>query len=536
MEQEELDDLFQLSRAAQNAIVSIAVIAAPTREQDELAWRGEVSDLLALAAAPEEQLLAHRSAEATAHARRALAKKHATRSQEIVSAKRHVLEARISALVVHDPCNAAILGVKRRRGMTQHPMAAAQLLVRIATSPHIRAVEFRSHRKLQVKSLALLSQCLVRLTKKCWDSLLCGALLAADASTHAATSASTLAATRKPVIMFACQWDETSQKFRPLSSCGSSGWTTRQALAHQTMVFLGYMVQLRASEATIRSEPCFACTLTVKETSANFLLEGLLPCLPFEVADMGEFARSSEAFIFSITVDRASANLLSAAWLAQQIAMCPSRVLPWAEFCCAHGVALVKKRAHELKELSTSMTSLTHCLKYRRNVEALQQQIADLVADSFEVRFGEPDDEFTERGRTLLNVLFGGDHNDALWRWDKKRSTYVPTELKTDLEKFCEIAALRSDGPRWVHFCRVRSGSAEATQGKRVGDRCCASRQESLQKVVDCVLKLAVGRAWRISCASRWTHVTSVLRRFCLLSANGNLLPQVGATAHIASL
>jgi hypothetical protein len=152
------------------------------------------------------------------------------------------------------------------------------------------------------------------------------------------------------------------------------------------------------------------------------------------------------------------------------------------------------------------------------------------------VRFGEPDDEFTERGRTLLNVLFGGDHNDALWRWDKKRSTYVPTELKTDLEKFCEIAALRSDGPRWVHFCRVRSGSAEATQGKRVGDRCCASRQESLQKVVDCVVKLAVGRAWRISCASRWTHVTSVLRRFCLLSANGNLLPQVGATAHIASL
>jgi hypothetical protein len=483
-----------------------------------LAWRGEVSDLLALAAVPEEQLLAHRSAEATAHARRALAKKRAARSQEIVSAKRHVLEARITALVVHDPCNAAILGVKRW-GMTQHPMAAAQLLVKIATQPHIRAVKFKTHRQLQVKSLALLSQCLVRLTKKCWDSLLCGALLAADASTHAATSASTLAATRKPVIMFACQWDETSQKFRPLSSCGSSGWTTRQALAHQTMVFLGSMVQLRASEATIRSEPCFARTLTVSETSANFLLEGLLRCLPFEVANMGEFARSSEAFIFSITVDRASANLLSAAWLAQQIAMCPSRVLPWAEFCCAHGVALAKKRAHELKELSTSMTSMTHWLKYRRNVEALQQEIAVLVADSFEVRFGEPDDEFTERGRTLLNVLYGGDHNDALWRWDKKRSTYVPTELKTDLEKFCEIAALRSDGPRWVHFCRVRSGSAEATQGKRVGDRCCASRQESLQKVVDCVLKLAVGRALayllRIEVDARYLCVATVLLVKC---------------------
>jgi hypothetical protein len=286
----------------------------------------------------------------------------------------------------------------------------------------------------------------------------------------------------------------------------------------------------------MRSEPCVARILTAKETSANFLLERLLRCLPFEVANMGEFARSSEAFIFSITVDRASANVKSAAWLAQQIEMCTSRVLPWAEFCCAHGVAVAKNRAHELKELSTSMTSMTHWLKYRRNVEALQEEIAVLVAESFVMRVCEPDDEFTERGRTLLNVLFGGDHNDALRRCDKKCRKYAPTELKNDLEKFCEIAALRSDEPRWVHVCRVRSGSAEATQGKRVGDRCCAYRQESLQKVVDCVFTLAVGRAWRISCASRWTHGTSVLRRCCLLSANGNLLPQVGATAHIASL
>jgi hypothetical protein len=124
MEQEELDGFLQLSFAAQNALVPIVVLAEHTRDQDEVAWSGEVFDVLALVAAPEEHWLAHRSAAATAHARQALAKKRAARSQEMVSANRSVLEARIAALVLHDPCNAAILGVKRW-GMTLHPWAAA---------------------------------------------------------------------------------------------------------------------------------------------------------------------------------------------------------------------------------------------------------------------------------------------------------------------------------------------------------------------------------------------------------------------------
>ena len=464
-------------------------------EVDGLA-ANEAGELVALAAAcGGRRRFGQRSSELTQHARNTLVKKRQQAKLDAERAKRQRAELQLTVVVAADP------GMMQLVGVTLPPVnlpmeVRAGLLLRLACLPRIRSALFDKQRKKQTNALALVSQVLQEGCLRCWEGLL--------ATAHPGDGMGVPAAMR--VLMFACQWDETSQKFKMVPAKGqtsTSRGTTTSALAAQCMVFSGSIVEKGIKhEESVHIEPFFVRTMVVAETSANFLLEGLLRSLPFSFEDpqrMAQLSAATDFFVISATVDRASANQLAAAWLASRASLLPRNIIPWCEFCAAHGVALAKGKSPMIKKLATALCSFTLWMKTARNVEALADQVALEISRSFEVRREAPSEEFVKRGRLLVKMLYGGDSNDALWRWDARSARYEKTPLLKDLEKLCQVSSFGAAGPAWVHHCFVEAGSSDALSGLPVGAACCSSRAESLKKVAEVVNNICTGRAWKVA-------------------------------------
>ena len=66
---------------------------------------------------------------------------------------------------------------------------------------------------------------------------------------------------------------------------------------------------------------------------------------------------------------------------------------------------------------------------------------------------------------------------------------------------------------RFVQWCSVTEGSDEqAVLGKEVGEPCCESREEPVDKVCLCILDF-FGQGWKVAAVSRWVHVPKFMRR-----------------------
>ena len=507
--------------AAAAALVAAAgAAAAPPAAplQDD-----EVADLLEMVAVGERvqapaPAFTRRSSALLAHAREQRAKQLRATQLENVVAQKRAFEVALQVVAMQSTAAVALVP---SRAKALPPAVKADLVLKCCTQPVVRSAQFHNSRRAQQNALLVVSEVILSSMRQTFDTLSGTApgTIAAYSSEHGRTT-----------LVFAGQWDETSQKFRSLRKVGDHGERiTYQALAHQVMVFSGAITVEGRVKDGISTEPFFVRSMVLCETSTNFLLEGVLRSLPFafeNVEQMTKLCASNDCFVFIVVVDRASANSLSAAWLAETISTWPRNALPWCEYCSAHGCALVKGRAGLLKEMSTALRGFTHWVKYSRNCDALMAELRVIVSMSFEVRPGSPEAGFVETGQRLVHHLFGGDSSAPLFAFDKAKQKVVPTAVKKDLDAFCRVASFAKEGPRWIHWCSVLPDSPEVERGLRVGAPCCTSRSEALNKVVAVVSTLCVARAWKQACESRWTHVTSTLRRFCLCNANGCTLIQ----------
>ena len=159
--------------------------------------------------------------------------------------------------------------------------------------------------------------------------------------------------TLRSVFCLSCQWDETSQKLRPMltnlpKGCRQSGAQT----GTQVMVISGSTHVARLVESQprpsieIESKPWHARSLRLQLQSADFLLEAVLRSLPLDLLDqdkMRTVLANHAIALFGIAVDRASANTLACRWLCDYVynTLKLKRLFVHSEPCSLHGLALV---------------------------------------------------------------------------------------------------------------------------------------------------------------------------------------------------
>ena len=476
----------------------------------------ELPELLALAAvAPGRRVFEQRSGELMTHARRKLDTRRAERRLETERCKRAKVSMQLAVVAVSDRTFAGTIGLKANSMCT--PDVKGVLMVKLASLPRVRSALHGKQRKQQTRALTVVAKVLQSGRDACWQGL-------TSLRDRPGPSAS------DRVLMFACQWDETSQRFRQVRSTAivNGQRLMRSRLASQVMVFSGSMVDLGITHDSLNIQPYFCSTLVVKETHANALMDSAFRNLPFDIESYEEMTKLSacaDAFILALTLDRASANLLSAKVIALLCTKLPCLILPWCELCAAHGVALVKTKAAMVKSLSAALCSFTLWTKVSRNIEVLEAELSDQIALNFEIRRSHCPEEFAETGERLITAIWGGKDSSALWRWDAKLGCNVETPLQGDLKAMCRVCTFgKGGGPVWVHFCYVTAGSPENIAGRPVGSRCCSSTKEAVNKVAVLVKNLCTGRAWAEAKMARWTNVGSANRRFVFLSAAGDIL------------
>lgn len=401
MEDAGLDDLLSLAAfdSAPKAKAK-AQAARPHMEDlmplDDVPIVGEQEHLvpvpLELASASGEQVV-HRPARPApkfkqrdpalmAHARAALERKRQAEKLAVEVSKRQRAEAQLQVIAMSAPGLSKSLGLVVSQSAALSRVVRAQLLVKLAAMPRIRSAVFETLRKKQAAAVRVVAGVLDSITHAYFRSLL----------QFRSASSSAVARVGK-VIAFVCEWDETSQRFAALRKASASRHEkdTTAKVSSQVMVASGSIVTSGFGHGGLCVEPWLTNTMALEETSTNFILEGLLRSLPFNMEDkeqMRTLSNSVGEFVFSATVDRASSNLVCAEWIAQVLSKLPENLLPWCEFCAAHGCALVKGRAPLLKKVSASLVSLTSWLRYSRNVAVLRQEMVFSIGQSLEIRQG----------------------------------------------------------------------------------------------------------------------------------------------------
>lgn len=540
MEQADLDDIVQLA----------AVAARPRARGAGVRFRGpaaadapEVADAgcLAIVAAevqelhallPVPRVLEQRSAEHAEHAREGRAAKRRAVAKQHQNNKLVAMETKLRVVQAISPAAASAVVGKSRVQLL--PKSRAQLHIQRASMPRARSVMLKSQRQSQEYSLAVVSSALDSACAEWWSSS-----FGRRSVPESIANALKIGIRCRRTIAFACMWDETSQKFRTVKAVDKSGAKSAFGkLAHQIQVFGGAVIQVDQigdGMPFFRVDPWFSKSCILDETSANYILEGLLRSLPFklEPVEILNICRSADEFLFTATVDRASSNGLAGAWIAEQVAKLPQQISFYVEYCHSHGCAIVKSRSPLMKTLATALRSFTAWMRFARNVDQLKKEVRNAVSSSFQVRREPCPPDFADRGHLLVDNLYSAD-GEHLWRFDKKEQRMVPTEFRKQLDAFCKVATFSDAGKRWMHWCYVLPGSSDALQGKAIGSPCCQCRDQALDKTVAAVLELVTSRTWKLACDSRWTNVTSGMRRFCLANANGRVLVEalIAVKAH----
>jgi hypothetical protein len=89
------------------------------------------------------------------------------------------------------------------------------------------------------------------------------------------------------------------------------------------------------------------------------------------------------------------------------------------------------------------------------------------------------------------------------------------------------VACLVDEEIVLAHYCYTDETSRDFLEGRRrLGEPCCDNRDDVVEKVGAPLINFARGVAWVRACTSRWTNVTSVLKRMVVASAFGRFLPR----------
>ena len=224
------------------------------------------------------------------------------------------------------------------------------------------------------------------------------------------------------------EWDETSQRLRPLRVKSLKGERQPQHQASvQMMVQQGlltvYLYQ-RSDWLVASRSPYFVKGLLLQKQNADFLLQAILQSFLVDLLDVAlinDLASTQEAIIINLCCDRASPNILLAKTMFKILSSpaVDSSILGHLEPCGAHGVALVKARAAMSKDISSSCSSFTCLTKNWRFMEELRNTTIRIVEKNLKVKRERRPAGHVEGGRAMVAALLGIESVESLSRENK---------------------------------------------------------------------------------------------------------------------
>lgn len=483
-----------------------AGVVALVRDEREAA-----ADLAAIVqmAAPAPKRYAQRSWQLLAHARSQKAVKRARTERDTALASSRAATILLSMAGAQFPDAAAALGLpKTRQPMGPH---RAAVMVRLSLMPSMRGNS--RHRKTQACAVSLVAAAAEAEQQMFVKRVFFPS--ADDTKVLPGAPADTLR-----IVSMSWQWDETSQRLRSVHQHRLPGERLSPAgMSVQVMMQHGRLqVHLFDSDGVrSMSSPLLAKGLRLEDQTADTLLEGLLLRLPVDISEppvLQRMSSSSDFIVLSFCVDRAAANLSALKWLWSRFAApgVSDAILPHAELCAAHGVALVKSRSALSKAVVSKAHTLSGLLRNARTSAAFRDAIIAVVQASLEVRFEPRPARIAEQNDKILLALFAADDEAYLWKKNPKGEV-EPGSLLQDLTALAAVIEL--GGTRLVHYCSLDHDAANPAVAGGRHRPCCEHRDESVSKVAGLVVNLLVSRAWDTSATSRWTYVVSTLRKNC---------------------
>ena len=442
-----------------------------------------------------------RSAELLAHARKVKAKRRADGELEAAVVKRQAAETKLAVVNIMSPSLSRSLCIKSNNRVVD---ASALSLVRLklACSPRAKGSHLGSQAKTQNRCARQVAACLLQLQ--------------ADYVQRSAVPDGPLVLGAAPERVLCCsvQWDETSQKLRPIWRALPVGArASHLQCGAQVMVLSGGIhlgTQSSDGHFHLESHAWHVKPLRLEQQSADYLLEALFRSLPLHIDDpelLSDIERHNTAFLIVIGVDRASPNTSACNWLCDWLyhARQQRRCLLHAEPCGVHGCALVKGRSSALKRISSALYSFTRWVRIGRNLQSLSEGLSYTVSQRLVVRETARHPAGKTRSLSIIKAIYGDLTSEYLWRESKRTGDKEKTTLLLDLEALCEVINL---GEKELVFYN-RIGDDDAGGGEIYG-----SRQECVDAVLVPLLNLLASKAWVTSSESRWTNVGTTLRRF----------------------
>ena len=326
------------------------------------------------------------------------------------------------------------------------------------------------------------------------------------------------------VLAYAHQFDEATQKCRALMPKGtweglrcSSGPQAVQMMLQQGICTV-WASSSNHREA-VSTEPWFCMPLLLRQQHADAILDGLVRCMAINVEDRSKLIstlRVVDAMFLHFGADRASANLkaLSYVWY-----LCWSQfpaVYPHFEPCWSHGVSLAKCAAYSMKPVIAAAGALSSLLRKSQNMEALRSAMVRVVKCSVVVRYEPMPPEVRARTEKVLSAVYGDASEDFHYHQGGD-GRLRKTMLRQDLDDIASVAGLVDEETVFAHYCYTDEANRDFLEGRRrLGEPCCDNHDDAVEKVGVPLINFSCGVAWVRACASRWTNVTSVLKRMAL--------------------
>lgn len=270
------------------------------------------------------------------------------------------------------PAVARAVGVPAVRAPMSHDRAV--VVMRLAFGPPHRSTDNLRH--VQAVALSVVAAAAGRLQRTFFEEV---AMPTVDLAEHGGVPNLGAAPARDAgVLVLNWQWDETSQRLKAIQKAknrpGGRYDGERLAMsqtATQVMMQTGELTScslVGGEFQVVCKEPLLSKGLILECQTMEFILQGLLSRYPVDVQDAREVGRLMDGHRFAIMsfcMDRASANFSLLKWWWSQLTSptMPPRVLPHAEPCNAHGIALVKNQPFGTKALVGKSHTFTTLLR-----------------------------------------------------------------------------------------------------------------------------------------------------------------------------
>ena len=500
---DDADDLMQIVALASGG-------GSPREGVDETA---EIGDLVALGAtAPSQRRYEQRSWEHAAHAR--AAKKQKATETQLAKASARVTElsaqSKINALLGGEPVS------KIASSGDLEPDVLSLIAMRLAFGPTVRNNPGKAIN--QAQAARLVASCLESVQQDPLPKMLLSL-----------TSPKVTGRARR--LLVCChQWDETTQRMQSARAQLLKGEQQHFApVFRKVLVQQGRLVLESTSPqgvTEIVEQGFLVRSKVLHATSANDILAGLLPSLPFELDRAGSLDhlfQEVEAVVFCWCCDRASSNLCALEWLRREVSAHSPRVLFHAEPCALHGLHLAKSMSPTTSGVAAALSSFSRLLRFASIARDVRKIIIEVVGQNFVWAKEPPSPSQVSYLQRVVEAICGasaaGDNSEA----NAKSSQTTFRKRLAAFVACCDFSA-QGKGCFYHHCEMVAEGHAS---GNSRDKGCCNNAADALEKTTACVLNFVLGRRWEVAALARWTHVSKLLSRALLLMGGVGLLPRI---------